>query len=107
MLQNNYNLQSAIYGNTFKGVRFQLPSDPSYSLIGATATMQIRKSEDSPAIATYTLTHIDEFTVELSPFVVKVKAGTYYYDVLISLADQREKTWVGGTWEIQPVITRK
>ena len=106
-LQNNYNLQSVLYGNTFLGVRFQLPSEPSYSLIGATATMQVRKTADSPALATYELIHINEFTISLEPFVVKLKAGTYYYDVLISFLDGREKTWVGGSWIIEPVITRK
>jgi len=106
-LQNNYNLQSVLYGNTFLGVRFQLPAEPSYILAGSTATMQLRKSENSPAVATFTLAHIDEFTLELSPFVVNIKAGTYYYDVLISFLDGREKTWVGGSWIIEPVITRK
>jgi len=106
-LQNNYNLQTVLYGNDFLGVRFQLPIEPSYSLIGAIAKMQVRKSESSPAVATFTLAHMDEFTLELSPFIVNIKAGTYYYDVLISFLDGREKTWVGGSWIIEPVITRK
>jgi len=106
-LQNNYNLQTVLYGNTFLGVRFQLPAEPSYSLIGATATMQVRKTAKSAALATYELTHIDEFTIELSPLVVEIADGTYLYDVLIVFADGRRKTWVGGSWIIEPVITRK
>ena len=105
MPQNNYNLETVLYGNTFLGVRFQTPI--TQPLTGSVATMQVRTAENSPAVATYTLAHIDEFTISLEPFVVKIKAGTYYYDVLISFPDGRQKTWVGGTWTIEPVITRK
>ena len=105
MLQNNYNLETVLYGNTFLGVRFQTPI--TQPLTGAIATMQVRLAPESPAVATYTLAHIDNFTISLEPFVVKIKAGTYYYDVLISFPDGRSKTWVGGSWTIEPVITRK
>jgi len=106
-LQNNYDLKSVTYGNTFLGVRFNLPHQSNCSLIGAIVTMQIRTSPDTAAVATYVLPHIDEYSFQILPFVVKIKAGTYDYDILISFPDGREKTWVGGTWLIEPAITKK
>lgn len=107
MLQNNYNLKSVTYGNTFLGVRFNLPSQSNCSLTGAIVTMQLRLSPDSAAVATYVLPHIGEYSFQILPFVVKLKPATYYYDILISFADGREKTWIGGTWIIEPAITKK
>lgn len=106
-LQNNYDLTTVLYGNTFKGVRFNLPEEAGYSLTDAIVTMQVRTSPEAAAVATYVLPHIGEYSFEIQPFVVKIKPGTYEYDILISFADGREKTWIGGTWVIEPVITKK
>ncbi len=107
MAIQNYDLVPTLYGNTFMGVRFNLPQTSGYSLIGATVTMQIRTSPEAVAVATYALPHIGEYSFELEPFVVKLKPATYEYDILISFPDEREKTWIGGHWTINPVITKK
>lgn len=107
MAIQNYNLVSVNYGNTFQGVRFNLPQQLTYSLTGAIVTMQVRTSPEGAAVATYILPHIDQYSFQLLPFVVKIKPNTYEYDILISFADGREKTYIGGTWTINPVISKK
>ena len=102
-----YDIKPVKYGNTFKGLKIHLPQDPNYSLIGADAVIQLRLSPDSPAVATYELINIGEWDLLFAPFVVKIKAQTYAWDLLISFADGREKTYIGGSWIIEPVITRK
>lgn len=70
-------------------------------------TMQLRTSPEGAAVATYELPHIDEYSYEIKPFVVKIAPETYEYDILISYLDGREKTYIGGKWIIEPVITKK
>lgn len=103
----NYDIKPVQYGNTFKGLKIHLPQEPNYSLIGAEAKIQLRTTPDSPAVATFILTHIGEWDLQFDPQVIKVKPNTYFWDCLISFADGREKTYIGGTWPIAPVITRK
>ena len=52
----NYNLKPVISGNTYKGAKFTLPSQQTYSLTGASIIMQVRDEFDTPVVATFNLT---------------------------------------------------
>ena len=75
--------------------------------IVAKVVMQLRMTPESNAVATFPLPHIDQYSFEMKPFVVKAKPNAYKYDILISFVDGREKTYIGGNWTINPVITKK
>ena len=103
----NYNLKPVNSGNTYKGAKFTLPSEQTYSLTGATILMQVRDEFDTPVVATFTLTKLSEYQFSIPPQVINIKAGTYNYDILIIFADGRKKTYIGGEWTIEPVVTRR
>ena len=106
----NYNLPSVNYDNTFKGVKFVLPNDIRYDLTGATVKIYVRKTVDSPVIFKFEVPGGIEvtlpYTITLKPTVVDIAPGLYKWDLKIVFANQVEKTYIGGNWLINPVITR-
>ena len=106
----NYNLPTVNYDNTFEGVEFTLPSDERYDLTGALVKIQIRvrpgapiiKEFASPAGLLITLPH----TIIFPQQSIEIPAGYYMWDLKIWFQDGREKTYIGGTWKINAVITR-
>jgi hypothetical protein len=106
----NYNLPTVNFDNTFEGVVFTLPTDAKYDLTLAVVKLQVRvasgtvlvKEFSSPAALLITLPH----TITFPPTSIEIPAGEYKWDLKIWFADGREKTYIGGTWKINSVITR-
>lgn len=106
----NYNLPTVNFDNTFEGVEFTLPTDARYDLTNAVVKLQVRanpgtaliKEFASPTGLLITLPH----TIIFREHSVAIAAGTYKWDLKIWFQDGREKTFIGGTWQINPVITR-
>jgi hypothetical protein len=107
---NNYDLPSVNQGNTFEGVDFILPTDSHYELDNAIAKIHIRNSPVnalvkefiSPNTLIITLPH----KITLPTQIIDIPAGTYKYDLQITFSDGRVKTFIGGSWVINPVITQ-
>jgi len=102
----NYNLPAVNRNNTFDGVVFVLPTNAVYDLTGAVIKLHVKIKPEQPIIKQFsdfniTLPHTIEFPAQ----VIKIPAGTYLWDLKIVFADGREKTYIGGNWIINPVIT--
>ena len=80
---------------------------PVVGWLVARIMLQLRTTPDGNAVATMELPHIDDYSFEIRPFVVKYHPEVYYYDILILFLDGREKTYIGGTWTINQVITKR
>jgi hypothetical protein len=106
----NYNLPSANRNNTFEGVEFVLPAGDQFNLTGASAKLQVRRNPSTNLVADYksptTLLLTPPYTITLPPHIVTIPEGSYVWDLKIWFADGREKTYIGGKWDIKPVITR-
>lgn len=105
-----YNLPDCNSGNTFAGVTFILPTDEKYDLTDATVKIQIRKGSDSSVIKEFksptTLLVELPHTIIFPEQLITIGAGTYFWDLKIVFADGRQKTYIGGQWKINPVITQ-
>ena len=106
----NYNLPDVNVDNTFEGVEFVLPADEKFNLTNAFVKLQVRKSPNAPVIKQFTspsgLVISLPYTITLPQQLISVPEGSYQWDLKITFADGREKTYVGGNWRINPVITR-
>ena len=106
----DHNLQPARQGNTYPGARFTLPTNSIYSLVGALIEMKIRLSPDS-AVRDFLTTEntrlsiTGDYTFEIPAQIIDIPHALYQYDIKITFADLREKTYIGGYWKIEPVIT--
>ncbi len=106
----NYNLPAVNFDNTFPGVLFVLPTSELYDLTHAYCKIQLRsnyglaviKEFTSPFGLLITLPH----TITFPEQSIQIAPGTYKWDLKITFSDGREKTYIGGTWTINPVITR-
>ncbi len=105
----NYNLPTVNHGNTFGGVNFTLPTDPLYDLTGATIKIQVRKNFNHEIVKEYAagtgLTITLPHTIEFAPHIVTLPAAVYKWDLKIVFADGRAKTYIGGEWTVNAVIT--
>lgn len=107
---HNYDLPEVNHENTFVGTQFILPEITKYDLAGAKIKLQARKQEGTPVIHEMSTENgliviAEPYTFTLQPHVVKIKSGKYSYDIKIWFADGREKTYIGGYWSINTVIT--
>ncbi|MEI6750019.1 MAG: hypothetical protein WCM93_12740 [Bacteroidota bacterium] len=106
----NYNLPSVNHGNTFEGVDFILPTDSHYDLTNATAKIQLRNSPVNALVKEFvtpnTLLITLPHKITLPTQIIDFPAATYKYDLQITFADGRVKTYIGGEWIINPVITQ-
>lgn len=106
----NYNLPDVNFDNTFEGVEFVLPADEKFNLINASVKLQVRKSPNAPVIKQFVspsgLVIALPNTITLPQQIISIPEGGYQWDLKITFADGREKTYVGGNWKINPVITR-
>ena len=108
----NYKIKPVNAGNTFPGVRINLPNRDNFSLLGAKIIMQVRQKPGQTLITTLSnaegngkIAIVGEYSFEIVPHTVTMKPDTYMYDILIIFADGRRKTYVGGSWTINKVIT--
>jgi hypothetical protein len=110
MTVQNCNLPDLNYDNTFPGIQFVLPENELYDLAYATAKIQFRKSVGSAVEFEFkpgngSLIIEQPYTITIPEQIVPLKPGIYLWDLKIRFQDQREKTYVGGKWTINPVIT--
>lgn len=106
----NYNLPAVNFDNTFEGVEFILPSNAIYDLTHAVVKLQVRQNPSTQLIHEFsTPTHLLitlPYTITFLPQLISIPAGVYKWDLKIFFQNGREKTYIGGTWTINPVITR-
>jgi len=105
----NYNLPSTNHGNTFDGVEFTLPTGDLFNLGGADVKVQVRKLPGDTVLKEFVAPEDIEITapdkIRLLPHIVSIPVGRYKWDMKITFADLREKTYIGGEWVINAVIT--
>lgn len=105
----NYNLPSVNRGNTFGGVEFQLPAGQQFDLEGAAVKIQVRKTTNATVVKELAspadITIIPPSVIRLNEHLVDIPSGVYKWDMKITFSDTREKTYIGGDWVINPVIT--
>ena len=107
----NYNLVSVNQGNTYSGAQFTLPSVSTCSLTGATIKMQVRSAPGARIMLELSnatggkISIVSQYVFAIAAHTVNIPPGTYQYDIKIVFSDGREKTYIGGTWTIEPVIT--
>lgn len=107
----NYNLPTVPTNNTFNGVKFTLPEQDAFNLTGAKITLQVRTQPDWTISETMSLENEKilretDYRFVIAPQIINLKPGTYKYDILIEFQDGRKKTYIGGQWIIEPVITK-
>lgn len=108
----NFDLPTINSRNTFNRLMFTLPSRSSYLLTGATIVMQIRSDYGTKAVANYSSDKTDGHihiinanSFEIEPHTVLLPPDIYSYDIVIIFADGRKKTYIGGTWMIDRIIS--
>lgn len=111
MLQN-YNFETAYQGNTYDGVTFTMPSESDMNLTGASIYMQLRKSPLEAVVAEFSTLNskivvLSQYVFSFVSQVITVDVGIYKYDILILFSDGRAKTYIGGTFTVESLNTRK
>lgn len=108
----NYNLPAVNRGNTSTPVSFILPTNELYDLTGAVARIQVRRHANHELVQEYssegenpTLNIEQPHTITLPASLVTLPNGTYKWDLMITFADERVKTYIGGDWVVNAVIT--
>lgn len=105
-----YNLPECATDNTFEGVQFVFPEEEIYNLTLANAKIQVRAAVGTPILKEFKISDGSLLiqgtnVISIPPQLIKLKSGTYSWDLKIIFLDQREKTFIGGKWVITPVIT--
>jgi len=105
-----------IKGDTFNQVAFELKIDTvAVNLTGAVIKMQLRKnaSDVTPALSltsvssagiTITAPTLGQF--KINEQIIDIAVETYQYDIQITFASGIVKTYVAGSFNITPEITR-
>ena len=99
-------------GDTYLGAEITLDITPAIDLTGATINMWLRKDKkDNPKVALKLSTTNSELTItaptifQINEQKIPVNAGFYYYDMEVTFASGRVKTYVEGTWLITEDIS--
>lgn len=109
-----YNIPNHRRGDTWDGISsISLSANGvPLNLSGAEIAMQFRQSVDSPVAFEFTtsnnkilITNPLEGTFTIPPMIIDVPFQTYYYDLQITFASGRKKTYMEGYWKIIPDIT--
>ena len=105
-----------IKGDTFNQVAFELKIDSvAVNLTGAVIKMQLRKnaSDVSPALALtsvssagITITNASSGLFKINEQIIDIPVDTYQYDIQITFASGVVKTYIAGSFNITPEITR-
>lgn len=107
----NYNLPTQNSLNTFNGVNFTLPTGDSFDLTGSFIKIDfVTPSTSTKPLLTMTtlngkITINSLYEFSIAEQKILLPKGTYYWDCKIRFADGREKTYIGGNWIIEDVIT--
>ncbi len=115
----NYDLPDANTGNTFNGAVFtfadiELIPEPEFFQgqpfdtaelsvspgFGLEPVLQLSSERESLRIETGRVS-----SITITPFLVALPPGLYHWDLKITFADGRIKTYIGGKWRINPIIT--
>lgn len=114
MTAATYNLPNHIKGDTFPGVSFTITVNGSpLDLTNATVRLYLRNKykilkhrfSTDVAIGGMTITDPTNGIVRLDEQIVDVAAGTYNYDLEITLVTGEVYTYVNGTWTILQDVT--
>ena len=105
-----------IKGDTFNQVAFELKIDTvAVNLTGAVIKMQLRKNANdvTPALSltsagsagiTITAATLGQF--KINEQIIDIPVDTYQYDIQITFASGVVKTYIAGSFNITPEITR-
>ena len=79
-------------------------------LSGAQVKMEFRQSLDSPvamtfSTATSSIQILNANTIRILPRIIEVPFAKYYYDLQVNYPSGTVKTYMAGSWEIEPDIT--
>ena len=110
-MASTYNFPNHIKGDTMQEVVFTITvNDNPLDLTGAEINMDMRLSTDIRTLAKRFTSTGGDPTIEITNAaggifkvieqIVDVPAGTYNYDIEITLADETVKTYIAGTWII-------
>ncbi len=109
-----YNFPDHTNGDTFSGVQFEvLVNAAPLPLTGAVITMQMRESYSSPNKVEFS-TAGGELVINDAPAgkfqfiqqIVKVVPRKYVYDIQIVFTSGEKHTYIKGSWNINPDVTR-
>lgn len=105
-----------IKGDTFNQVAFELKIDSvAVNLTGAVIKMQLRKNANdvSPALsltsassAGITITNATSGLFKINEQIIDIPVDTYQYDIQITFSSGVVKTYIAGSFNITPEITR-
>jgi len=111
----NYNIPSAIRGDTFDGIKFTVNVNSAVvDLTDAVITMNMRLTPLGTIAKSFTTVNSGGLTI-LSPAtagefqidaqVIDITADEYVYDIQIVFGNGEIKTYVGGRWEVIQDVT--
>ena len=105
----NYNLPDANTNNTFNGAVFTFPG-MEFARNSDVANIDIAPGFGlAPVLQLSTQSGSLEIdpanAINIVPFLVALPPGLYHWDLKITFADGRIKTYIGGKWRINPIIT--
>lgn len=110
MAVQEYNIPRHNTKTTFSGVIFNLPAQLNYDLTGASARIDFIKKGTKPvALRLKTSNNTLEISLQYSIVIpetyITLQPGVYKWDLKITFSDGRIKTYIGGEWIIDDVIT--
>lgn len=105
-----YNIQRQNTRSTFNGVKFLLPFDAEFDLTGAVVRINFeRKGKNITELSMSTtngkISLELPYTIVLNEQKILLPAATYEWDCKIIFANGIEKTYIGGEWIIDDIIT--
>lgn len=117
-MATTYNMPDHRRGDTWNGLTVQVfagedNTDPEMDLTGASIKMQVKTAPGSVARLSVdttgsgiVITNASEGRFTVNAMVVDLVAGSYVYDLQLTLADGTVRTILSGSWEIVNDTTR-
>lgn len=116
MTPSTYDFKTQYKGDTFKGVRLTFTKTVSevttpLSLVNASIKMQLKRRENTESEKTFTIgdgiTVIDAENgiIKIDPFLIRLSAFKYKYDLQITFEDGIIRTYIKGFFDVQQDIT--
>lgn len=107
-----YNIPNHYRGDTWDGINkiAITQNNVPVNLTNASIKMEFRQDIDSPVIMTFStensgiqITSVS--SIRVMPRLIEVPFAKYYYDLQVTFPSGIVKTYVSGTWTINPDFT--
>ena len=111
----NYDLPSAVAGDTFAGIESTGVSGKTSALTSLRMQVKVYRTDDNPLVDVDTsgglaagviIDDADEWSFTVLPFQVPFVPRKYYYDIEATDADGKIDTIMSGEWRVEKPITR-